>query len=104
LAGSGQVRTVLTCVPYTQDLREGASVVAAGDWSAFEWLLVLGWQVQLEEAAGAIRGRATRRVHGEVVEIEASAETIDELVWSLMSRAATELERCNDGQDAAAAA
>jgi hypothetical protein len=80
------------------------TVLSLDGWTVTEWLTMTGWTVELSGDPGNVRGAATREVSGETVRVDGRGATCEELAWSLIEQAATELERRQDRQNGAVAA
>ena len=80
------------------------TVLSLDGWSVTEWLTMNGWKVEMSGDRGDVRGAATREVSGDTVRVEGRGTTCEELAWSLIEQAATELERRQDPQNGAVAA
>jgi len=79
-------------------------VLSLDGWSVTEWLTMTGWKVEMGGDRGDVRGAATREISGETVRVDGRGATCEELAWSLIEQAATELERRQDRQNGAVAA
>jgi hypothetical protein len=81
-----------------------STVFNLGGWSVTEWLTMTGWKVEMSGTRGEVRGAATREVGGDTLRVSGQGTTCEELAWSLIEQAATELERQQDRQNGAVAA
>ena len=66
---------------------------AAREQTVIEWLLLLGWQVDVSEESGVYRGRATRVVGETTIRVEAHSGSAESLAWGLVEAATVALER-----------
>lgn len=73
---------------------EGDGVAAAArEQTVIEWLLLLGWEVEVREESGVYLGCATRVVGETTIRVEAQSGSTESLAWGLVEAATVALER-----------
>jgi hypothetical protein len=66
---------------------------AAREQTVIEWLLLLGWEVEVREESGVYLGSATRVVGETTIRVEAQSGSAESLAWWLVEAATVALER-----------
>jgi hypothetical protein len=79
-------------------------LTAAERQTVLDWLVLMGWNVEVKDGGGRLGGAASRHLHGKVVRVVAEGDTMDALAWSLVQAATTALERLGERPKAVRAA
>jgi hypothetical protein len=66
---------------------------AACKQTVLEWLVLVGWQVDVSERDGRFAGSASRRIGADTIRVTAESDSVDLLAWRLVEAATLELER-----------
>jgi hypothetical protein len=67
-------------------------MTAAGH-TVLDWLVLMGWRVEVQEEDGRLHGIATRHLDGKALRVDALSDVADSLAWNLLEAATIELER-----------
>ena len=79
-------------------------MTAAERQTVLDWLVLMGWNIEVKEGEGRLVGTASRHLDGKVVRVVAEGDTTDALAWSLVAAATTALERVGERPQAVRAA